>query len=173
MLQGKEREDALAQMRACYADAENLAKQRGEPTFYSQLMVETADILKQHAIGAKAQSARGRRLRELADAQRLKLEAEPDNFWTGVAVGDALLLAAIGDGEISKDEEESVVLAYLEPWRRGGSRLKLSSVTEQLEFLAAMLADGPRVRACLPAPPSSPASTGSGSELPGRDRRKE
>ena len=36
-----------------------------------------------------------------------------------------------------------IVAAYLDPWRRGGSRLKLSSVTEQLEFLAVMLADGP------------------------------
>ena len=66
-----------------------------------------------------------------------------DDFWAGVAVGDALLLAAIGDGEISAAEEQEIVAAYLDPWRRGGSRLKLSSVTEQLEFLAVMLADGP------------------------------
>ena len=109
--------------------------------FYPQLMVATAEILEQHTTGAKAERTRSKRLRELATAQRA--QAGTDDFWAGVAVGDALLLAAIGDGEISAAEEQEIVAAYLEPWRRGGSRLKLSSVTEQLEFLAVMLADGP------------------------------
>ena len=141
ILHGDKRRAALERMRACYADAEALAREQGDPPFYPQLMVATAEILEQHATGAKAGRSRSRRLREVAELQRLR--AEPEDFWAGVAVGDALLLAAIGDGEISDEEENEIVAAYLEPWRRGGSRLKLSSVTEQLEFLAVMLADGP------------------------------
>ena len=141
ILRGDKRKAALARMRACYAEAEELARAQGDPVFYPQLMVATAEILEQHATGAKAARARSKRLREVAVVQRA--QAQPDDFWAGVAVGDALLLAAIGDGEISAEEEKEIVEAYLEPWRRGGSRLKLSSVTEQLEFLAVMLEDGP------------------------------
>ena len=36
-----------------------------------------------------------------------------------------------------------MVEGYLAPWRCGGSWLKLSSVTEQLDFLAEMLATAP------------------------------
>ena len=63
-------------------------------------------------------------LARIAATQRKGTES--DDFWAGVAVGDALLLAAIADSEISAKEEEEIVKAYLEPWRRGGSRLKLA-----------------------------------------------
>ena len=134
-------------MRACYQEAQELAAKEGDPAYYSQLMVMTAEILEQHADGAAADAARRSRLRR--DRRDPAQGAESGDFWAGVAVGDALLLAAIADGEISAKEEAEIVKAYLEPWRRGGSRLKLSSVTEQLEFLAAMLAGGPE--ATLPA----------------------
>ena len=135
------RKAALENMRMWYGKAHELGAEEGDPGYYSQLMVITAEILEQHAEGASADAARRSRLRRIAGSQR----KGPDSadFWAGVAVGDALLLAAIADGEISAKEEDEIVKAYLEPWRRGGSRLKLSSVTEQLEFLAAMLQEGP------------------------------
>ena len=138
---GKDRADALVLMRAAYAEAQTLALGLGDDAFYSELMVLTAEVLEQHLSGTGDAQARSERLRAIAATQRAR--AEPDDFWGGVAIGDALLLAAIADGVISAEEEGDVVAAYLDPWRRGGSRLKLSSVTEQLEFLAVMLADGP------------------------------
>ena len=139
------RKAALAQMRAWYQKAQELATREGDHAYYSQLMVITAEILAQHADGTPGDAERRKRLRRIAGSQR----KGPDStdFWAGVAVGDALLLAAIDNGEISAKEEAEIVQAYLEPWRRGGSRLKLSSVTEQLEFLAAMLAEGPPSKA--------------------------
>lgn len=141
ILRGEPRQAALSRMRACYLDAEAVAQAQNDPAYYPQLMVATAEILKQHTSGAKTVRSRSKRLRKIAAVQRTS--AAPDDFWAGVAVGDALLLAAIGDGKISAEEEREIVAAYLEPWRRGGSRLKLSSVTEQLDFLARMLEDGP------------------------------
>ena len=93
-------------MRACYGEAQKLAARRAMPAFYSQLMVRTAEILEQHADGApptrRAVSACG------GSRTSQRKGPESDDFWAGVAVGDALLLAAIGDGEISaKEEDES------------------------------------------------------------------
>ena len=123
-----------------YGKAHNWGAEEGDPGYYSQLMVITAEILEQHAEGASADAARRSRLRQIASSRASRIRPTSG---AGVAVGDALLLTAIADGEMSAKEEDEIVEAYLEPWRRGGSRLKLSSVTEQLAFLAAMLQEGP------------------------------
>jgi tetratricopeptide (TPR) repeat protein len=139
---GKARRDALERMRACYAEALALAEQAGAPAAYPRLMAAAAEVLRHHATGGAIDGARSEELRRLAASERAR--AKPDDFWAGVAVGDALLLAAVADGTIRAEEEAEVARAYLDPWRCGGSRLKLSSVTEQLEFLAVVLAEGPK-----------------------------
>ena len=141
ILRARERLDALDRMRGCYAQGRALAEELGDPGVYSELMMLTADVLRHHLDGTEGREQTSARLRAITDKRQLK--AAPDNFWDAVAVGDARVLAALADGVISPEEETAIIQAYLEPWHREGSRLKLGSVTEQLEFLELMLAEGP------------------------------
>ena len=138
---GRGRIDALERMAKCYNDALALVRKRGGQAFYPELQVHAAEILLRLSAGKAGPANLPRRLRKLAE--ELRADAAADDFWTGTAVGDARLLAAISDGVISEAEEAAVVAAYLDPWRDGGSWIKLASVIEQLDFLAAILSEGP------------------------------
>ena len=64
------RKAALENMRMWYGKAHELGAEEGDPGYYSQLMVITAEILEQHAEGASADAARRSRLRRIASSQR-------------------------------------------------------------------------------------------------------
>ena len=64
------RKAALENMRMWYGKAHELGAEEGDPGYYSQLMVITAEILEQHAEGASADAARRSRLRRIVSSQR-------------------------------------------------------------------------------------------------------
>jgi hypothetical protein len=137
---GDAREVALKEMLACYTAADRQADEAGRPVFYPRLMRFAVAALR-HAQGRGNLSPSERKLLAAALVSA-EASAGSGDLWAELALGDAALLRAIADGRIDEPEEQAVIQAYLRPWRRRGSRLKLDSVTEQLAFLGAMLANG-------------------------------
>lgn len=70
-------------------------------------------------------------------------DGEP-RFWNAVVLADVALGRALASGALKDPEtQKEIVRAYLRPWRRGGSALKLASVLDQMQFVADVLRDGP------------------------------
>jgi tetratricopeptide (TPR) repeat protein len=76
----------------------------------------------------------------LAELQRLTdgLAADGSTFWAAVLDGDRQLLAALEKRVLDADTSSAILNAYREAGRRGGSARQMSSVVDQVRFLASM-----------------------------------
>lgn len=141
---GAKRIQALKEMQKHYQAAANLCAGRPEP--YPLLMQATALVLLEllgdgSQAGKTARAAEIDRLLESGRRAAADRDGEEPTFWRGVALAEAKLLANLHGKNLDKSNCREIADAYLKMWNRGGSRLKLNSVFEQIHFLYDVISD--------------------------------
>ena len=135
VVRGEPRTKALEDMADAYEKGEARAReQTGKINPYPCLMLVTAHVANGWRQPRKPNLTKVRRLISDAERATAELDRADPRFWHGTHKADALLLRQLAEGDLDLDQQTKIVGAYLEVWRRGGSRLKLSSVLEQLDF---------------------------------------
>lgn len=140
---GDNRTAALSEMHRYYKAAAD--KRVGKPEPYPLLMQATALVLLELRDGSEpANPERAAEIDRLLESG-LKAAAERDGeeptFWRGVALAEVKLLRSMRGKNLDKSNCQEIVDAYLKMWNRGGSRLKLNSVFEQLDFFYDVISD--------------------------------
>ena len=127
---GDGRATALEKMREAYAEA---AKMSGlDSRFYPELMVAAANIAIAKLNGGAVPARVRKAVKDIRAAGGSHLD-----FWRDIAVADACLLQAVIDGMVANERELGD--AYRNPWRHGGSPLKLMSTLDQMVFFEDVL----------------------------------
>jgi tetratricopeptide (TPR) repeat protein len=150
--EGKQRTDALREMSRCYRNAFERKKKGEQFLPYPLLNWLLADMLLAMLGKGKAPDDGDGLLGHTeiddllrhAEAEARLADATNPNFFNGVVVADVGLGRGLLRGELEDSAQQEVVEAYLRPWKRGASRLKFASVLEQMEFVIAVLGDGPK-----------------------------
>jgi pimeloyl-ACP methyl ester carboxylesterase len=136
------RTKALEDMADAYEKGEARAReQTGKIDPYPCLMLVTARIANGWRQPGRPNLTKVRRL--ISDAERASAERDRTDprFWHGTHKADALLLRQLAEGDLGPDQQAKIAAAYVDSWRRGGSRLKLDSVLEQLDFFIHVWSD--------------------------------
>jgi hypothetical protein len=136
----REKENALAAMRDAYKKAHELeTKMDAQADPYPLLNWLTAEILLE-LLGKKGASPQTLK-EKLAEAESAAMDRDRrnPNFWALVASVDSVLLRHLARGNLTAHVEE-LVDAYIAARKRDGSPRELLAVTEQLEFLAGIIA---------------------------------
>lgn len=140
---GQDRTAALSKMYKSYKAAADRCVGKPEP--YPLLMQATALVLMELRDGAAASDAvRAAEIDRLLE-DGLKAAAERDGeeptFWRGVAVAEAKLLQSMRAGRLDSGACQEIADCYSKIWTRGGSRLKLNSIFEQIDFFYDVVSD--------------------------------
>ena len=143
---GTDRDKALGEMANWYTKASKVNQDAYPAIMHAAAMTVTH-------LRKGGQSALPKGLDTLLDAAERIAEVQDrrnPGFWTGVAKGDALVVRRMLALDLGAEAQAEILDIYLTAWRRGGSRLKLSSVREQLDFLIDVLGDAgePQKEAC-------------------------
>lgn len=137
------RVEALTNMLDYYRRA-----QAGDGAPYAALNRVTAEVvLGWWMAKAKPTAARRRQLRTLCEqalAQHRRKNADDPDFWSGAGEADAELTLTLLDDRLDTAAADSIATTYLRALARGASLRERASLTEHLDFLAAMSADRPR-----------------------------
>ena len=136
---GDARMTALRQMGKHYRAAHELAQKGGRLDTYPLLNWLLAEALAA-VLENKAPPAELIPWLDRAEAEVLLSDRAEPRFWTLVALGDVALGRHLLANDLGgADRQNEVAAAYLRAWKRGASRLKFSSVLENLRFVAATL----------------------------------
>ncbi|HRQ81628.1 MAG TPA: hypothetical protein PKZ97_10960, partial [Azospirillaceae bacterium] len=140
---GKNRTEALTKMFKYYKAAAE--RRAGKPEPHPLLMQATALVLLELRDGAAVSDAV-----RAADIDRLlegagKIAADRDGeeptFWRGVAEAEIKLLKGLRARTLDKKACQEIAEGYSRIWTRGGSRLKLNAIFEQIKFIYDVASD--------------------------------